>query len=184
MIHSHNMSRFSIQFSRILAVSSLIMAVIMAVILAAASPFAHAQQIAFTWDDLPSHSALPPGETRVEIGKRSLSAMKNAHMPPAYGFVNGIHTEDDPLSTPMLKEWRDAGLPLGNHTWSHMNLNQHSVADWGSRCAQGTSLFSSRTWAAPTGIGCASRTSPKGTPRRSAMRRGSFWPSTATGSPL
>lgn len=130
MIHSHNMSRFSIQFSRILAVSSLIMAVIMAVILAAASPFAHAQQIAFTWDDLPSHSALPPGETRVEIGKKILSAMKNAHMPPAYGFVNGIHTEDDPLSTPMLKEWRDAGLPLGNHTWSHMNLNQHSVADW------------------------------------------------------
>ena len=51
-------------------------------------------------------------------------------MPPVYGFVNGIHTEDEPLSTPMLKEWRDAGLPLGNHTWSHINLNQQSLADW------------------------------------------------------
>src|SRR3984885_12300491 len=91
---------------------------------------ARAQQIAFTWDDLPSHSALPPGETRVEIGRKIIAAMKEAHMPPVYGFVNGIHTEDEPLSTPMLKDWRDAGLPLGNHTWSHMNLNQQSLADW------------------------------------------------------
>jgi peptidoglycan-N-acetylglucosamine deacetylase len=91
---------------------------------------ARAQQIAFTWDDLPSHSALPPGETRVEIGRKLIAAMKEAHMPPVYGFVNGIHTEDEPLSTPMLKEWRDAGLPLGNHTWSHINLNQQSLADW------------------------------------------------------
>jgi peptidoglycan/xylan/chitin deacetylase (PgdA/CDA1 family) len=30
----------------------------------------------------------------------------------------------------MLKEWRDAGLLLGNHTWSHMNLNQQSLAEW------------------------------------------------------
>jgi peptidoglycan/xylan/chitin deacetylase (PgdA/CDA1 family) len=91
---------------------------------------AQAQQIAFTWDDLPSHGALPPGETRVEIGKKLIAAMKEAHMPPVYGFVNGIHTEDEPLSTPMLKEWRDAGLLLGNHTWSHMNLNQQSLAEW------------------------------------------------------
>ena len=51
-------------------------------------------------------------------------------MPPAYGFVNGIRTEEEPLSTPVLKEWRDGGLPLGNHTWSHMNLNERSAADW------------------------------------------------------
>ncbi len=101
-----------------------------AFILAAIPISARAQQIAFTWDDLPSHSALPPGETRVEIGRKIISAMKDAHMPPAYGFVNSIRTEEEPLSTPMLKEWRDAGLPLGNHTWSHMNLNQRSLADW------------------------------------------------------
>ena len=99
-------------------------------ILAAISVSAHAQQVAFTWDDLPAHSALPPGETRVEIGRKIIAAMKDAKMPPAYGFVNGVRTEEEPLSTRMLKEWRDAGLPLGNHTWSHMNLNQRSVADW------------------------------------------------------
>ena len=36
--------------------------------------------------------------------------MKEANLPPVYGFVNGIRTEEEPLSTPMLKEWRDAGL--------------------------------------------------------------------------
>ncbi|MGD0098483.1 MAG: polysaccharide deacetylase family protein [Terracidiphilus sp.] len=91
---------------------------------------AKAQQIAFTWDDLPAHSVLPIGETRVDVGQKIIAAMKQAHMPPAYGFVNGVQTERDPLSTPVLQMWRDAGLPLGNHTWSHPNLNQNTIEDW------------------------------------------------------
>jgi peptidoglycan/xylan/chitin deacetylase (PgdA/CDA1 family) len=91
---------------------------------------AKAQQIAFTWDDVPAHSALPAGETRVDIARRLISAMKEAHMPPAYGFVNGVQTEREPLSTPVLQMWRDAGMPLGNHTWSHPSLNQNTLEDW------------------------------------------------------
>ena len=91
---------------------------------------AGAQQIAFTWDDLPAHSALPNGETRVEIGQKIIAAMKAAHMPPVFGFVNGVQMEREPASAPMLKNWRDAGLFLGNHTWSHMNLNTQPLADW------------------------------------------------------
>ncbi len=93
---------------------------------------AKAQQVAFTWDDVPAHSALPAGETRVDIARELIAAMKEAHMPPAYGFVNGTQTEREPLSTPVLQMWRDAGLPLGNHTWSHENLNTSSLADWQS----------------------------------------------------
>jgi peptidoglycan/xylan/chitin deacetylase (PgdA/CDA1 family) len=104
---------------------------------------ARAQQIAFTWDDLPAHSALPPGETRVEIGRKLTAAMKNAHLPPVYGFVNGILTEQEPLSTPMLKEWRDAGFQLGNHTWSHVNLNQHSLAEWEADTLKNEALLKS-----------------------------------------
>jgi peptidoglycan/xylan/chitin deacetylase (PgdA/CDA1 family) len=89
-----------------------------------------AQQIAFTWDDLPAHGALPASETRVDIARKLISAMKDAHMLPVYGFVNGVQTEREPLSTPVLQIWRDAGLPLGNHTWSHPNLNQSSLEDW------------------------------------------------------
>jgi peptidoglycan-N-acetylglucosamine deacetylase len=104
---------------------------------------ARAQQIAFTWDDLPAHSALPPGETRVEIGRKIVAAMKDAHMPPVYGFVNGSFTEQEPLSTPMLKEWHNAGLPLGNHTWSHMNLNTHSLAEWEADTLKNEALLKS-----------------------------------------
>lgn len=88
------------------------------------------QQIAFTWDDLPAHSALPAGETRVDVGKKLIAAMKAAHMPPVYGFVNGVAMEREPASAPMLKDWIDAGLELGNHTWSHMNLTTQPLQDW------------------------------------------------------
>jgi len=91
---------------------------------------AAAQQIAFTWDDMPAHSALPPGDSRVAIATKIVAAMKAEHMPPAYGFVNGVQTEREPLSTAALQVWRDAGLPLGNHTWSHPSLNQISLEDW------------------------------------------------------
>jgi len=104
---------------------------------------ARAQQIAFTWDDLPAHSALPPAETRVEIGRKLIAAMKEAHLPPVYGFVNGNLTEQEPLSTPMLKEWRDAGFHLGNHTWSHVNLNQHSLAEWEADTLKNEALLQS-----------------------------------------
>jgi peptidoglycan/xylan/chitin deacetylase (PgdA/CDA1 family) len=91
---------------------------------------APAQQVAFTWDDLPAHSSLPQGETRVEIGRQLIDAMKTAHLPHVYGFVNGVQLEREPASAPMLKDWRDAGFLLGNHTWSHTNLNTNSLADW------------------------------------------------------
>lgn len=97
---------------------------------AAAISTSQAQQLAFTWDDLPAHSALPPGQTRQDIASRIIAAMKQAGMPPAFGFVNGATAEKEPLSAPVLKQWRDAGLPLGNHAWSHMNLNERSLADW------------------------------------------------------
>ena len=87
-------------------------------------------QIAFTWDDLPAHSALPANTTRVEIGRKLIAAMKEAKLPPAYGFVNGVQLANEPLSEPMLREWRAAGFPLGNHAWSHMNLNQRPLEDW------------------------------------------------------
>jgi peptidoglycan-N-acetylglucosamine deacetylase len=100
------------------------------IVLAAFAVSAPAQQIAFTWDDLPAHSTLPQGETRVEIGHKLIAAMKDAQLPPVYGFVNGVQLEREPSSAPMLKDWRDAGFQIGNHTWSHMNLNTSSLADW------------------------------------------------------
>jgi peptidoglycan/xylan/chitin deacetylase (PgdA/CDA1 family) len=88
---------------------------------------AGAQQIAFTFDDLPAHGPLPPGETRIQVADKVIKALKKAHVPPTYGFVNGIAVEQHPETAAVLTAWRTAGNPLGNHTWSHMNLNQHSL---------------------------------------------------------
>ncbi len=91
---------------------------------------ARAQQIAFTWDDVPAHGPLPAGELRLGIGHRIIEAMQAQHLPPAYGFVNGAALEREPESVSVLKDWRDAGFPLGNHAWSHMNLNTASLEEW------------------------------------------------------
>jgi peptidoglycan/xylan/chitin deacetylase (PgdA/CDA1 family) len=91
---------------------------------------ARAQQIAFTWDDVPSHGPLPLGDIRLGISHKIVEAMQTAHLPPAYGFVNGAALDREPASAPVLADWRDAGFPLGNHAWSHMSLNTASLEEW------------------------------------------------------
>ncbi len=98
-----------------------------AAILALLPAAGHAQQIALTFDDLPAHSALPPGESRVSVAKAILAALKEAGTPPVYGFVNGARVAEDPSSGEVLRLWRAAGHPLGNHTWSHPNLKDLSA---------------------------------------------------------
>ena len=76
---------------------------------------------------MPAHGPLPPGETRIQVADKVIKALKKAHVPPTYGFVNGVLVQDHPETVAVLAAWRAAGNPLGNHTWSHMNLNQHSL---------------------------------------------------------
>ena len=44
--------------------------------------------------------------------------------------MNAADLEKNPSDIDVLKAWRAAGFPLGNHSWSHMNLNQHSLEDF------------------------------------------------------
>jgi peptidoglycan-N-acetylglucosamine deacetylase len=85
-------------------------------------------QIAITFDDLPVHNDLPPGVTRQQVGKEIIKALKAAGAPEVYGFVNAAGLETDPALASVLADWHAAGYPLGNHTWSHPNLNDVSVA--------------------------------------------------------
>ncbi len=79
-------------------------------------------KLAITFDDLPAHGVLPAGITRVEVAKAAIAAIKAAGLPPVPGMVNGSLIAAEPASEPVLKLWRDAGFPLGNHTFSHPNL--------------------------------------------------------------
>jgi len=87
-------------------------------------------KIALTFDDLPAHSALPPGVSRIDVAGGILAAFHDAGTPPVYGFVNGVQEEREPDSIGVLALWRAAGHPLANHTWSHMNLNTNSLEAW------------------------------------------------------
>jgi peptidoglycan/xylan/chitin deacetylase (PgdA/CDA1 family) len=86
------------------------------------------QQIAVTFDDLPAHGQKPPGVTRLDIAQSILGTLKQEKLPPTYGFINGKRVEEDPTSLAVLKAWRDAGQPLGNHTWAHEDFEGETVA--------------------------------------------------------
>jgi peptidoglycan/xylan/chitin deacetylase (PgdA/CDA1 family) len=80
-------------------------------------------QVAFTFDDLPAHGPLPPGEFRPEPIRSILATLKKEKMPPVYGFVNGFRIADYPYQIELLREWIASGNPLGSHTYSHPALD-------------------------------------------------------------
>jgi peptidoglycan/xylan/chitin deacetylase (PgdA/CDA1 family) len=102
---------------------------------------AQAPRIAFTFDDLPAHGPLPPGETRVQIAAKIIAALHDAHVPPTYGFVNAATLQTEPQDLSVLEAWRAAGNPLGSHTWSHMNLDQNSLEDFESNIIRNEPLL-------------------------------------------
>ncbi len=92
-----------------------------------AAAAASTREVALTFDDLPVHGPLPQGMTRVDIANSIIRALQAAHAPATYGLVNAKGIEREPSSAPVLQLWHAAGFPLGNHTFSHMDLNANSV---------------------------------------------------------
>ncbi|MDE1161337.1 MAG: polysaccharide deacetylase family protein [Acidobacteriaceae bacterium] len=86
--------------------------------------------LAITWDDLPAHGELPKGLTRLELTNEIIKALRDEHVPPVYGFVNGSITAWEPQSEAVFRAWTEAGNLLGNHTWSHMNPGDHTTAEY------------------------------------------------------
>jgi peptidoglycan-N-acetylglucosamine deacetylase len=101
--------------------------------------------IAITFDDLPVHGPLPPGETRIHIAQSILATLLANHMPPVYGFVNARRlspADPDHASTSthsitsadpdyaFLTAWRAAGDLLGNHTANHLALDDLTAASF------------------------------------------------------
>lgn len=84
-------------------------------------------EVALTFDDLPSHGPLPKGLSRVDIINSIIASLKAAGAPPIYGFINAKRLEDEPESAPVLQIWHDAGFLLGNHTYSHMDLDANTL---------------------------------------------------------
>jgi peptidoglycan/xylan/chitin deacetylase (PgdA/CDA1 family) len=100
--------------------------ILLAPIWIAASP-APRTKVALTFDDLPVHGPLPPGTTRSDVARSIVATLKAAKAPATYGFINAQGLRDAPETAEFLEIWRAAGHPLGNHTFSHMDLHTNSV---------------------------------------------------------
>lgn len=90
--------------------------------LATAAPVAHATagKVALTFDDLPGLS-LVPDQAYVDYLNVMLLRGLRRHRLPAIGFVIGDQLEGRGRAQQIanLQKWLDAGMNLGNHTYSH-----------------------------------------------------------------
>jgi len=113
-----------------------------ALVMLSAAPAA-AREIAITFDDLPVHAALPPGVTRLQVAQDVIAALKAAGVPEVYGFINGAALEREPGTDAVLKTWRDAGFPLGNHGWAHLSLDKIDEATFESEVTRNEPILKS-----------------------------------------
>ena len=91
------------------------------------------RKIAITFDDLPAVS-VPAGETcdlaALKANTAKLLATLTARAVPTVGFVNEgrICKSLGPEALPaLLNMWLDAGAELGNHTFSHVDIDATTV---------------------------------------------------------
>ena len=112
--------------------SAIVVSIISAIALVAADgarPEAVAgRSVAITFDDLPIAGVLPRDIASSGELTRKLLAGIAAHHVPTIGFVNEdkLNAADgtlDPQRVELLRRWLDAGLELGNHSYSHADLH-------------------------------------------------------------
>ncbi len=66
-----------------------------------------------------------PGVTQAQTARDVLAILKKRHVPPVYGFINAKKLEGNPDGAQALELWAAQEL-VGNHTYSHMDLEQNT----------------------------------------------------------
>jgi peptidoglycan/xylan/chitin deacetylase (PgdA/CDA1 family) len=102
----------------------------LAVILTLLAGAARAEEVAITFDDLPTMALSPTTPYAAVTTKELLAGLKRRHI-PAIGFVNEVKLEarDKPERIALLKAWLDAGMDLGNHTYDHPHFSTDAAAE-------------------------------------------------------
>lgn len=107
---------------------------VLACLLVVSTAAAQTRRITVTIDDLPTVSATGNEINEAERITRELLAALVRHKVPAVGFVNErkllTNGAQDPRRVALLQQWLDAGLDLGNHTYSHPDLHTTPIADF------------------------------------------------------
>jgi peptidoglycan/xylan/chitin deacetylase (PgdA/CDA1 family) len=100
--------------------------------------------MAVTFDDLPVVRPNDASDAR-QITEKLLQTITEEKI-PAVGFVNEKKLETngvvDPAMVSVLQMWLDAGLELGNHTYSHMDLHHNSLQDFEQDVIRGETVTS------------------------------------------
>ena len=99
--------------------------------------------IAVTIDDLPVVTTRADLKFRQELTRKLLGHVKKAKV-PAIGFVNEnkLYTDGkrDEDKVALLRMWLDAGLELGNHSYSHRSAEDLSVEDYTQDIIRGEAI--------------------------------------------
>ncbi|HYU97667.1 MAG TPA: polysaccharide deacetylase family protein [Pyrinomonadaceae bacterium] len=100
--------------------------------------------VAITFDDLPVASTVQTDEGWAEITSKLLTTMTRNKI-PVVGFVNEdqLYRDNklDPNRVALLRQWLDAGLELGNHTFSHKSLHSIPLAEYESDVLRGEEVL-------------------------------------------
>jgi peptidoglycan/xylan/chitin deacetylase (PgdA/CDA1 family) len=115
------------------SISAIVVSITSAIALVSANgarpqPPVGGRTVAITFDDLPTAGVLPRDIASSGELTRKLLAGIAAHHVPTIGFVNEdkLNAADgavDPERMELLRRWLDAGLELGNHSYSHADLH-------------------------------------------------------------
>src|SRR6188472_2007320 len=101
--------------------------------------------IAFTIDDLPLNGPSIEIKRLEKMTEKLVSVLKKNQI-PMIGFVNEslLYAPDETdARIAVLKMWSDAGLELGNHTFSHLGFKGASLAAYEDDFVRGESVIRS-----------------------------------------
>ena len=87
-------------------------------------------EVALTFDDLPFVTTVPDKQDRFELIKNVVAVLSKHKIKGVYAFVNGKRADDDPQGMRILRYWVRSGHYIGNHTYSHPDLNLLTSADY------------------------------------------------------
>jgi peptidoglycan/xylan/chitin deacetylase (PgdA/CDA1 family) len=108
--------------------------------LCAGVSLAQPRSVALTFDDLPIAGSVGAGDAAeaARINHAILAALARHHA-PAVAFVieGGVETIGVAPGRAILREWLEQGHELGNHTYSHPDLNTLTVEQFRSEVIRG-----------------------------------------------